>query len=222
MASTHGRDRRSMHRAAGAVLCGVLLTGAMPGGGPAPAHAQSPRVVTGDTLILQVNGVVVRRPSRPTVLAPGARVRLRTWSGGEARVDGWIDRMDEDRVVLVAPRGAGEREILLADLRRIEMETDRNARDRGLIVGLTLGAATGAVAGALIGAASEPDCTSGEWMCFQGLSTFAGVLAGIGIGGLLGGAVGWMVAPDGWVEVPVGGLQAATVPSGITVRVPVR
>lgn len=175
-----------------------------------------------DTALVQVDGVVTTRTLDPSHPGPGARIRYRTSSEPDRWQEAWVDEVVGETMLVWSKNPSEPTTIRRSDLQSLEMRGPGAGRAGGARAGLAFGLGAGLVIGGVIGAQNEPDCRPSEWFCYKGLATAGGALLGSAIGMAVGALIGYAVAPDGWIEVPVAGLEVRTASAGLSVRLPVR
>lgn len=163
-------------------------------------------------------GITLASARGQPLLRVGSRVRVRTRDDASDALLGWVERLDAETITLA---GTDEEVLLpvkLTHVRRIEVKAVEGTKKRGMQTGVILGSLVGGTVGLLIGASAEPDCSPASWLCYEGLSTIVGAMTGAVAGMAVGGLIGWAVSPDGWVDVPLPGVEARPEGVGIAAR----
>ena len=154
------------------------------------------RVIRAISLIVLVSTPLAAQPgvtadsARPTSLldvTPGTRVLLIEGRGRkETARAGRIVAMDSATVTLVGARGDTVR-VATSAVRKAFRSAGRRPRGQGAAVGML----TGLVLGGALGYSAGSDCGADAFVCFDRSDTLvAGALAGMGVGALIGVAVG--------------------------------
>jgi hypothetical protein len=121
------------------------------------------------------------------MIQPGAEVRL-TLISPPQRVSGLLVVADEDSIRIQRKRGGAGSTFRFQDVRRIDVRGGEDKR-RGFLIGGAILGGIGAVFGGIDYARDE----------ISGGDYFGTIVANF----LVGGLVGYVFAPKGWVELPL-------------------
>lgn len=133
-----------------------------------------------------------QRQSGHDLVRPGARVRVITAPPATEWTTGRIETATADRLVVMTR--AGSQEITLLDAQRLEIGRGRR---RGL---WTFG---GVLAGALAGVVYTRATDSADPSDIGGVQGTADGIGNTIVGMVAGGAIGYLIAPQRWVHVPL-------------------